>query len=62
MANETFELPQLREDNAATRQPSQGDQFEGLGSLEMYWSPWESELLQDEFRDSGSDLEKDAAF
>ena len=45
-------------DNTATRQPPQGDR---LGSLEMYWSPWESELLQDEFWDSGSDVESDAA-
>ena len=60
--NETSELPQLQEENAATRQPSQGDHFEGLGSLDRYWSPWESELLQDEFWDSGSDFEKDAAF
>ena len=42
-------------------QPSLADQIAPLGSLAMYWSPWESELLQDEFWDSGSDVESDAA-
>jgi hypothetical protein len=52
------ELAQLLEIDTATRRPSLGDR---LGSLAMYWSPWESELLQDEFWDSGSDDENDVA-
>jgi hypothetical protein len=59
--NENCYLPQLLDDNVATRQPSLVDQIARLGSLEMYWSPWESELLQDTFWGSGSDLENDAA-
>jgi len=52
------ELAQLLADNTATRQPSLGDR---LGSLAMYWSPWESELLQDDFWDSGMVFESNAA-
>jgi hypothetical protein len=59
--HENGEMPQLLEDNTAPHQPSQGDQIARLGSLAMYWSPWEYELLQDEFWDSGSDVESDDA-
>ena len=45
-------LSQLLEDNAATYQASLEDQIARLGSQEMYWSPWESELPQDGFWDS----------
>ena len=47
--SEDGELSPLPADNTATRRPSIGDQIARLGSLEMYWSPWESELLQDKF-------------
>ena len=49
LTSEDGELSPLPEDNTATRRPSIGDQIARLGSLEMYWSPWESELLQDKF-------------
>ena len=46
---------QLLEDTgtgSATHQASLGDQIARLGSQEMYWSPWESGLLQDGCWDS----------
>ncbi|KAJ1473537.1 hypothetical protein T484DRAFT_1752073 [Baffinella frigidus] len=49
------ELPQLLD------QPSEGDQSALLGSLVMYWDPWEAELLKDEFWDCDSDFDNDAA-
>ena len=50
--SEDGELSHPIEDNAETRQTSLGDQIAPLGSLENYWTPWESELLQDEYWDS----------
>jgi hypothetical protein len=40
------------EDTEATDQPSE-DQFARLGSLDMYWNPCESELIQSTFWDAG---------
>jgi hypothetical protein len=52
--DENGELLEVLAGSAATHQPSEGDQIAPLGSLAMYWSPWESELLQDAFWDSES--------
>jgi len=53
-AGENGELLEVLAGSAATHQPTEGNQIAPVGSLEMYWSPWESELLQDEFWDSES--------
>ncbi|KAJ1473944.1 hypothetical protein T484DRAFT_1751861 [Baffinella frigidus] len=61
LLEDTYEygdLSQLLDDNATTRLQ---DQFARVESLETCWSPWESELLQDDFWGSGSDVENDAA-
>ena len=50
--SENGEMWHLPEDNTATRRPSLGDQIARVGSLEMCWNPWESELLQDKYWDS----------
>jgi hypothetical protein len=42
------EVVEFRGDSEATHQPSDVDQIAPLGSLDMYWSSWESELLQSE--------------